>query len=105
MAAAAPQLPSDRFALRWNGFPDNVTAIFRWLIGVLCDPQAAPARRSARRRNSHVCGREPGWAIRSLSLDGKFLLILGGGSQGSPLVLKLLFSSVSSREHTGRKPE
>ena len=35
MAAAAPpppllQQPSDRFALRWNDFPDNVTAIFRW---------------------------------------------------------------------------
>jgi len=36
MAAAAPpppllQQPSDRFALRWNDFPDNVTAIFRQL--------------------------------------------------------------------------
>ena len=31
MAAAPPLLqPSDRFALRWNDFPDNVTAIFRW---------------------------------------------------------------------------
>ena len=29
--AASPLLPqpSDRFALRWNDFPDNVTAIFR----------------------------------------------------------------------------
>jgi len=32
MAAAPPLLqPSDRFALRWNDFPDNVTAIFRQL--------------------------------------------------------------------------
>ena len=35
MAAAPPLLqPSDRFALRWNDFPDNVTAIFRF--GKLC---------------------------------------------------------------------
>ena len=34
MAAAPPLLqPSDRFALRWNDFPDNVTAIFRWESG------------------------------------------------------------------------
>lgn len=36
MAAPAPHLPSDRFALRWNDFPDNVTAIFRWLLEASC---------------------------------------------------------------------
>ena len=37
MAAAPPLLqPSDRFALRWNDFPDNVTAIFRWETLCVC---------------------------------------------------------------------
>ena len=32
MAAGATS-PPDKFSLRWNDFPDNVTAIFRWRSG------------------------------------------------------------------------
>ena len=76
MAAAPPLLqPSDRFALRWNDFPDNVTAIFRWETLCVCEChaclQAAAAGRATCRRDTHVCWRKAGegksriWSIHS----------------------------------------